>query len=151
MKTTLASNIRALKNDYMKGDILSVNAFLKTKGIKKDGNISRITKGWRFQKEGYQQALAEAKERATIKAEAEAVARRIRIARSLQIKGLKALERQEPKTAYQAMRMLITGLREERSALGLNTSDTCIQKPLYNNALWGTRYIQDLIKQTTKI
>lgn len=146
MKNTTASSIKALKDEYLKGDVLSVNSFLILKGIKKDGNVSRITKGWRLQREGYQQALAEAKERATIKAEADAVARQVRIARSLQLKGLKALEKQEPQTAYQAMRMLIVGQREERAALGLDSDNTQVQNE-YDPALLGTRFMQNLIKQ----
>ncbi len=113
-----------LKSEYLNGSIGTVSDFLRQKNIKRNGNSSRLTKGWSYQRLKYQEQLERAKREEEIKrvsqVEAEFVARRIRIARNLQFKALHSLAHQKPKTVMQSLKMLVDGLREEREALGLN-------------------------------
>lgn len=118
------SNWRKLKEEYLSGDINSVSSFLASKNIKRNGYVSRVTRGWNEARWTYQAKLRSARQEETIKRtskiEAEFNAKRLKIARNLQLKSLRALQNQEPETVAQSVRMLVVGLKEEREALNLN-------------------------------
>jgi hypothetical protein len=129
-----------LRREYVHGTTNSVADYLKQKEIKRNGNISRLTKGWNLEREVFQNQLEKVKNEEVINRistiEAEFTARRLRIARNLQLKALRSLAHQKPKTVMQSLKMLVDGLREEREALNLNK----------NNRLASTGNIEDMYK-----
>ncbi|KKQ66952.1 MAG: hypothetical protein US86_C0002G0069 [Candidatus Daviesbacteria bacterium GW2011_GWA2_38_24] len=123
-----------LKQDYKYGEIESVNAFLDNAGIKINGNVSRITTGWRAERDEYRKLLDQQTQDKMVKMtsdnEIEVRARQAKVARYLQTRALKAMESRkvEDVTESQATRLAEIGLREEREALNLND-----QGPVINN------------------
>jgi len=144
----MAFDWKKLKEEYISGNVDSVNAFLEEKDIKRNGYISRVTKGWNEARWSYQAKLRVAKEEETIKlssrVDAEFNAKRLKIARSLQLKSLRALQHQEPETVLHSVKMLAVGLNEEREAMGLSNKNgngsTARVEPLFMK----TRFAQEL-------
>lgn len=123
-----------LKNDYKYGEVESVNAFLDNAGIKINGNVSRITTGWRAERDEYQKQLEQTTQTKTVElvsnSEAEVRARQAKIARYLQTRGLKAMEEHNIENITQASRLVEVGLKEEREALNIND-----QRPVINTSI----------------
>lgn len=143
------SNWRKLKEEYLSGDINSVSSFLANKNIKRNGYVSRVTRGWNEARWTYQAKLRSARQEETIKRtskiEAEFNAKRLKIARNLQLKGLRALQNQEPETASQSVRMLAVGLKEEREATGIGNKNSNSHTKI-EPAYLKTRFARDLMK-----
>lgn len=141
-------NWKNMKEEYVSGNIDHISAFLEKKGVKRNGYVSRMTRGWNESRWSYQTKLRAAKEEEAIKytskVDAEFNARRLRVARNLQLIGLRALQYQKPKTVLQSVKMLAVGLREEREAMGLNSrgdnSSFNQTEPMYMK----TRFAQEL-------
>jgi hypothetical protein len=144
----MALDWKKLKEEYISGNVDSISSFLDKKGIKRNGYISRLTKGWNESRWSYQAKLREARREVTIKhtskIDAEFNAKRLKIARNLQLKSLRALQYQEPETVFQSLQMFTVGMGEEREAMGLNNkndnSSTTQVEPLFMK----TRFAQAL-------
>jgi len=125
-----------LKQDYKYGDIESVNAFLESKEIKINGNVTRITTGWRAERDEYRRLLEQETEDKMVKwvsdGEVEVRKRQAKVARFLQARGLEAMRKRDPKDVSepQATRLVEIGLQEEREAIGVVN-----QRPLINNTV----------------
>lgn len=138
-----------LKAEYKTGTIKSVRAFLRNKGIKMSGNVSRKVTGWRVERESYQRTYQKqvevvARDRMVdsfVDDIAKVRTRHAKIARNLQAKGIKGLMESEPRTAMESLRMFLEGARLEREALGINDN----QAELYDEpGFMKTRYAQKL-------
>lgn len=138
-----------LKNEYVRGDILTVSEFLDKKGITRTGKVSEMTKGWAEEKRAFdeatQQKLNDKVQTQKVESEVEIRSRQQKAAKYLQFKALNALKSQVPETAMQSLKMLQIGLDQEREAIDLN------KKPLVagdiNIAIMYTKYgkmLQDL-------
>jgi len=154
------TNWYVLRKKYVFGDIRSVNAFLETQGIKINGFVTRRTKGWRGEKEKFEQELENATREKLIASlsdtEADVRKRQASIAKFMQEVALRVLDKYEPQSFAEALRTLQIGLKEEREALGLNN----YQKPTNNiqPAFMFTRYakrlqsmnIQEIVQELIK-
>lgn len=142
-----------LKEEYISGDTDSVSAFLKEKGIRRSGYVSRVTRGWNEARWSYQAKLRVAKEEENIKRtsriDAEFNAKRLKVARNLQFKALRALQYQEPETVNQSVRMLEIGLEEEREATGINDKDALSAQP--ESIYLKTRFAKELKEALLKM
>ena len=151
-------NWSKLKLDYIFGEIESVNGFLVAKSLTINGNTTRKTKGWKAEKEMYQQKLEETIKSKTISeisdSEADVRARQAKVARYLQSKGLKAMEQYKPDNFPQGLRMVEVGLKQERNALGINNQQPPItnnyQNVLYNLPIMKTAYGKQLLKMNNE-
>lgn len=111
----------------MEGPWETTAQFRRDKGFpnwKKSVHMTQKMKGWSKEKRKMINKAAEEASKEMVEGRKnEAIAireRQANIARGLQKKGIKALEYLDPKSAEEARRMIDTGLRQEREALGLN-------------------------------
>lgn len=130
-----------LKNDYKYGEIESVNGFLESVDIKINGNVSRITTGWRAERDEYRKLLEQQTQDKMIELnsdnEIELRKRQAKVARHLQTRGLRAMEshKAEEVTESQAVRLVEVGLKEEREAVGINNHPTVINNTVNSMAV----------------
>ena len=116
----------ALKLEFMQGPWQTVTEFRRFKGMpdpQQNNHITSKTSGWteekkNFLKQAAQKATSELLEEKTedIKTIRE---RQARLARWMQLKGAEGLKRMEPEDADEARKMVVSGLQEERDALGI--------------------------------
>lgn len=136
MDTLVKLDWNTLKQDYKYGNIESVNAFLESKEIKINGNVTRITTGWRAERDEYRRLLDRETEDKMVKwvsdSEVEVRKRQAKVARFLQARGLEAMRKRDTKDVSepQATRLIEIGLQEEREAIGIVN-----QRPLINNTV----------------
>lgn len=132
-----------LKGEFVRGDILTIDEFLKSKGISHNGHVDTIVAGWLVEREEYVKKLEEETTNKTLEAVSETTAqvraRQQRMAKILQAKGLKGLKDKVPDTVGLAGKFLIAGLREEREALDLNKHAPVITGAI-NIAVLNTRF-----------
>jgi len=114
-----------LKQEYLVGDWLTVRDFLRDHKISLN-NVNQVT-GWaREKKELTDKTLAVTKEK-LIQGDASEIVkireRQARLARFMQLKGMKVLENEKlDVTADDARKMVVAGLQEERRAVGIDGS-----------------------------
>lgn len=112
----------ALKAEYLTGDILVPATFLKSKGV--PVNNQKIV-GWSREKKEYEEKIAQRAIQRTSISEVESLAdtrqRQARLARFVQLKGTERLKtlKTEEIDPEQARKMVISGLEQERRALGM--------------------------------
>jgi len=119
-------NWEALKLEFMQGPWETVSEFRRYKGMpphKISWYITKKTFGWSKEK---REMVALATRQASgdlVSTKAEEIKkireRQSKIARYLQVKGMKALDKLEPTEVDDARKLVIAGLREERSAVGI--------------------------------
>ena len=134
-----------LKNEYIRGDVISAVDFLSKKNIPLTGTTRTNIVGWSKEREEYQKELEEKTNEETIVKVAETTAdiraRQARTAKMLQFKGVKYISDKDkaPENIDQARRLVVEGLREEREALDLNRRELP-QVGSINIAVLNTRY-----------
>lgn len=110
----------SLKNQFVIGNWLTVSDFFRDNQIK-DNSRNRInTKGWIIERREYQEEVFKRTREQIIEKESEIRLRQQRHAQQLQAKGLKELENLPVKKIDDARKMIITGMQEERAALGIS-------------------------------
>jgi hypothetical protein len=143
-------NWKALKGEYVRGDIESVKEFLRTKKISYSGNTTKRIGGWPKAREEYLNKLEDTTVDKVIEkvseTEAQVRARHARASKFLQGKALKALQKQVPETAMESVRMLQVGIDGERDALDMNKQS--IVAGNINVAILNTRYGKKLQQMT---
>lgn len=99
---------------------LTLSSFFEEKSIPNNSYSRQKTTGWLALKEEYHQDISEQARVRLINNEIEIRTRQSRMARSLQLKGLKGLSKMKVETAEEARKLISSGMQEEREALGLN-------------------------------
>ena len=111
-----------LKAEFLAGDWLVVKDFLKDKNIPVS-NISK-TRGWTKDKGKQEQDMLEAAKDKITETDADSLVevriRQARIAKFMQLKGAEVLKSVNPKTADEARKLVVSGMREERKTLGFD-------------------------------
>lgn len=114
----------ALKIEFLKGKWLNVAEFIRDKNMSLNSLQAYETKGWAEEKK---QLARKSMEIATqhiveedINNEKNVRERQAKLARGLQLKGIKALEEMEPRSIEDARKLIQTGLIQERDALGIS-------------------------------
>jgi len=110
----------SLKNQFVIGNWLTVSNFFRDNKIK-DNSRNRInTKGWIVERKEYQgEVFRRAREQNT-EEEVNIRLRQQKLAQKLQDKGMKKLQELPVKKIEEARKLLVSGLQEEREALGIN-------------------------------
>src|SRR3989337_2348837 len=119
-------NWPALKIEFLRGPWPTVAAFRRAKGMpseKKSVYLTKKMKGWSWEKKsvlkkGVERAANMIIER-TVDEEAKVRERQARLARWLQLKGAESLKAMDPEDADQARKLIVSGMQEERTALGI--------------------------------
>ena len=116
----------ALKLEFFKGSWLTVADFRRAKGFpgdKENPYMSKQMKGWALEKKEWMQGMVK---RATNEIAEEQIediktvrARQARLARWMYLKGAEKLKDLDPEDADQARRLIETGMKQEREALGV--------------------------------
>lgn len=121
---TYKYNWNELKVEFLKGDWLSVEAFLRDKNIPGDNHGS--TKGWGAEKQSLGKKMVEIATQEIvdegINEEKKVRERQATIARKLQFKGLETIDKMSPTNIEEARKLIQTGLIQERDALGIGES-----------------------------
>lgn len=150
MSNGVKYNWKKLRGEYVRGDIETVREFLKEKKIPYTGNTAQKVVGWPSEREAYQRDLQDKISDKTIESvsetEAQVRSRQAKFARMLQLKAVRALQDQVPENAMESLRMLDTGLSQERQALDLNKPS--IVAGNLNVAILNTRYGKALQQMT---
>lgn len=113
-----------LKNEYLRSPHTTATSFLRDSNISINGYVANMVTGWRREKTGYKKALEQSTDKKVVAQLSNDVAkvrvRQAKIARNLQTKGLMGMIGQKVSTVEQARKLILTGLEQERSALGLD-------------------------------
>lgn len=111
-----------LKQEYLTGDWVSVRDFLRDRGISLN-NVNQVS-GWAKEKKQLAEKTIEVTKEKLIQGDASEIVkireRQARLARFLQLKGMKVLEKEGLDiTPDDARKLVIGGLQEERKAVGM--------------------------------
>lgn len=114
-----------LKQEYLTGDWVSVREFLRDRGISLN-NVNQVS-GWSREKKELSAKTIEVTKEKLIQGDASEITkireRQARLARFLQLKGAKVLEKEGLDiTPDDARKMVVAGLQEERKAVGIEGS-----------------------------
>lgn len=117
-------NLPALKIEFLRGPWTNATEFRRVKGMsEKSDYLNKKMKGWSEEKKvvltkGVEQAANMIIEH-KVDDEMKVRERQARMARWMQLKGAEALKVTEPEDADQARKLIVSGMQEERTALGL--------------------------------
>ncbi len=113
---------QAMKAEFLAGDWLSLLAFLRYKGLN-DKIIWAQTRGWVAEKKAMKQQIVDNTKEKIIDDDVRDIntirLRQARLARFLQLKGIEAVKDQPITNVDDARRFIVSGLQEERRALGM--------------------------------
>lgn len=114
-----------LKAEYLEGDYLTVREFLRAKKIPLSNQFNKSTRGWIDEKKKLEKEILLASTQKFLQTEVgdltQVRLRQARLARFLQLKGVTGIKNTEPETIDEARRLIVSGLREERQALGVDS------------------------------
>ena len=124
---------QALRAEFLSGPWLSLRSFLRDKGLN-DKIVWAPTRGWVAEKKAMKQQIIDTTKEQIIDEDVRDInsvrLRQARLARFLQLKGLDAVKDKTIENIDDARRFIVSGLQEERHALGMegggNTSLTQI-------------------------
>ncbi len=113
-----------LKREFLEGDYITLRGFLKKNGIPHDDNRRpKQTNGWMGEKKTLEKkALLASKQSIISKGAVDLTKIRLRqqrISRFMQLKGETALEGTKVKDVDEARKLVVSGMEQERRALGL--------------------------------
>src|SRR3989304_3202339 len=115
-----------LKKEFLEGEWRTVTDFCRDRGFPLPGksvSLARKMKGWGKEKEELMKLALEKATEAIIEKKGEDVeqvkVRQARLARWVQLKGAEALKGLDPKSADEARKLILTGMMQERAALGI--------------------------------
>ena len=115
-----------IKQEFLTGNWRSLKEFKRSKGIK-DTTVLKF-RGWVKEREIHQKQLVEDSAKKTLQKEIEAVSdirlRQVRLSRFIQMKGAEKLRnaKTEEISIDDARKLVVTGMQEERKALGIDES-----------------------------
>jgi len=114
-------NWEKLKAEFLSGEWLTIRSFLKDKGM--PIVYYPQTVGWVKEKKKFQKEALMASTQQILKEDITNLTnvrlRQARLARFLQLKGLAKLKEMSPETVDDARKLVVSGLQEERRALGI--------------------------------
>lgn len=113
-------NWLSLKNQFITGDWVTISDFLRDKGIKDNSRNRLHTKNWILERKEYQEEIYRKAREELIEKKVNVRIRQAEKARKMQEKGEESLNTLEPTTIEEARRLIVSGLREERAALGIS-------------------------------
>lgn len=115
-------NWEKLKAEFLAGEWKSVLEFLDEKKIPRSNSIN--TTGWVKDKRAIQEKALEESTKKLVKDDVEDAIkvrkRQARLARFMQMKGANVLKEMPIETTEEARKLVVAGMQEERSALGMN-------------------------------
>lgn len=120
-------NWPALKIEFLRGSWVTATEFRRFKGMSMNSvHVDRKMRGWGEEKK---EVLAKGVEQAanmiithTVDDEIKVRERQARLARWMQLKGAEALKIHDPEDADEARKLIVSGMQEERTALGVGVS-----------------------------
>lgn len=115
-----------LKNKFILGSWLTIASFFKEKGIKNNSYSRTRVRGWLQERNEYHKKILIQAQSVMVDDEVKIRRRQQLMAKQLQVVGFTQLKNKEVRTAEEARKLIETGLREERAALGLNDSKTTL-------------------------
>jgi len=137
-----------LRREFILGNIDTVTNFFKAKGLAITGSIRKKTAGWTKQRDAIKTKQEEQVQgevtKSLVESEAQVRSRLARLSRTLQYKGIKAINNPDIKVenVESARRLITDGIKTEIESLDLN------KQPLFtgnvNIAVLQTRYGQML-------
>lgn len=113
-----------LKHRFITGGWLTISTFFRDQSVK-DNSRSRLhTVGWLEERRQYQKEIIRKTQEQTLEKEVNVRVRQQRISQQLQITGMEKLKKSELSEidTKTALKMLVSGLQEERAALGIDGS-----------------------------
>lgn len=108
-----------LKNQYITGNWVTVSAFFNANKIKNNSRNRTKTKGWKDERLDYLTKVNIRTQIKSVEVDADIKVRHHLISKKLQLKGLEGLAGLTIESVDEARKMIISGLQEERIALGI--------------------------------
>lgn len=119
--TNLKYDWLALKKEFLEGNYSGPKDFLLKKGIKIT-NLKQ-TANWQKEKKEMKEKAIEATKSKIVQDEVESASdirkRQANLARFMQLKGASSLQTLKPSNVDEARKLVVSGMEQERSALGL--------------------------------
>lgn len=112
---------QALKSRFVAGDWLTLADFFKEQGIKNNSRSRLNARGWLEERRRYQERIILETQHRVIEDEVSIRSRQHKLAKQLQLKGVKELNKLNIRNADDARKLIVSGLEEEREALGINS------------------------------
>jgi hypothetical protein len=113
---------QTMRAEYLSGPWLSLRSFIRDKGLN-DKIVWVQTRGWVAEKKAMKQQIIETTKERVIDEDVRDIntirLRQARLARFLQLKGIEAVKDQPIENVEDARRFIVSGLQEERRALGM--------------------------------
>lgn len=108
-----------LKNQYITGGWVTVSDFFNANKIKNNSRNRTKAKGWKNERFDYLNKVNTRTQIKFVEADADIKVRHHLISKKLQLKGLEGLAELTIESVDEARKMIVSGLQEERIALGL--------------------------------
>lgn len=116
-------NWQQLKSEFLQGKWLTISSFLRDKGIQSNSRTRTHTKGWKTDKENIEGEILSETENQYIISEVEIRQRQQKTARLMQYRALQELHRVDLHSSEDVRKMMVSGLEQERSAVGITSKD----------------------------
>ncbi|HUQ85343.1 MAG TPA: hypothetical protein VM077_03375 [Candidatus Limnocylindrales bacterium] len=119
-----------LKSEFTAGNWITVADFLRDRDIKDNSRTRLHTKGWLDEKRQYQEDVSRRTQEKVIEKEVDIRLRQQKIAQKIQVQGLQKLQSTESDDidTNTAFKMIVSGLEQERSALGMDGKTDIVQQ-----------------------
>lgn len=139
-----------LKHRFITGGWLTVADFFRDQGVKDNSRARLHTVGWIEERRQYQKEIIRKTQEQTLEKEINVRVRQQKISQKMQIVGLEGLERSklsdiDTKTA---LKMLVSGMQEERAALGIEGNKQLVMTQVNVNQLPKT-HLDEMIEKAS--
>ena len=137
-----------LKSTFVTGHWLTVASFFRDQGIKNNSRSRQSARGWHEERRKYQESIALKTRQKVIEDEVSIRSRQHKIAKQMQLKGVRDLNRLDVRNVDDARKLVVDGMREERTALGLDNIRREANLTQVNVSLPQTRF-DDLLENAS--
>lgn len=129
-----------LKNQFISGDLVTVADFFRAKKIKNNSRNRTKAKSWKDERLVYLSKINTRTQIKFIEVDSDIKLRHHLVAKRLQLKGLEGLSQLTINSVDEARKMIVSGLQEERIALGLEDNKSNQNMTQVNVNLPRTRF-----------
>lgn len=112
-----------LKSEFLQGNWMTISDFLRNKGIANNSRNPVNTTGWRQAKKEIENKIISRAQDEYVVSESEIRIRQQQTALQMQRRALQELQDVELESSEDVRRLLVSGLEQERSAVGITSKD----------------------------
>ncbi|MBI4990724.1 hypothetical protein HZB96_01365 [Candidatus Gottesmanbacteria bacterium] len=139
-----------LRHRFITGSWLTVADFFRDQGVKDNSRARLHTSGWIEEKRQYQKEIIRKTQEQTLEKEINIRVRQQKISQQLQLTGMEGLKKTKLSNidTKTALKMLVSGLQEERAALGMDSNKLSVMTQVNVNPLPKT-HLDEVIEKAS--